>query len=164
MKSPTMNTYPSKSSNSVKLITVGGILLLILASISIIFIQQNNGLTTSIVLGAIVLAVFLYFYSNSLKEVIIEDKGLILKKNIGKIEIKFSEIKSLRNVSLSGITMTTWSKGFFGFIGSTMDGSVSFVKDRRQMIQLITTTNKKYLISCDNSEELINTFSSIIHS
>lgn len=164
MKSPTMNTYPSKSSNSVKLITVGGILLLILASISIIFIQQNNGLTTSIVLGAIVLAVFLYFYSNSLKEVIIEDKGLILKKNIGKIEIKFSEIKSLRNVSLSGITMTTGSKGFFGFIGSTMDGSVSFVKDRRQMIQLITTTNKKYLISCDNSEELINTFSSIIHS
>lgn len=85
---------------------------------------------------------------------ILENETLILKKNIGKIEIKLSEIDAVKNASSSALTMTTGSKGFFGFIGSTMDGSVSFVKDRSQMIQIITTSDKKYLISCDNSKEL----------
>lgn len=152
-----MATYQSRSSNSVKVITIGGILILILVLISTFFIKQSYSLTTVIVLGIISLGTFLYFYMNSLKEVIIEDKTLILKKNIGKIEIEFSEIETIRNVSSSAITMTAGSKGFFGFIGSTMDGSVSFVKDRSQMIQLVTTSNKKYLISCDNPEDLVNT-------
>lgn len=159
-----MASYPSRSSNSVKVITAGGILILILVSISTVFIRQNYGLITGIILGIIVLGTFFYFYANSLNEVIVEDKALILKKNIGKIVIKFSEIESVKNVSSSALTMTTGSKGFFGFIGSAMDGSVSLVKDRSQMIQLITTSNKKYLISCDNSKALVDSLFILNHS
>lgn len=159
-----MVSYPSRSSNSVKVITAGGILILILVSISTIFIRQNYGLTTGVILGIIVLGTFFYFYANSLNEVIIEDKTIILKKNIGKIVIKFSEIESAKNVSSSALTMTTGSKGFFGFNGSAMDGSVSLVKDRSQMIQLITTSNKKYLISCDNPKALVDSIFILNHS
>ena len=159
-----MKTYQSRSSSSVKTMTIGGILILILVIISTVFMKQNFGLITGIILGVIVLGIFLYFYSNSLKEVMIEDNTLILKKNIGRIEIKISEIDSIKKVSPSAITMTTGSKGFFGFIGSSMDGSVSFVKDRSQMVQLITTSNKKYLISCDNSKVLIDTIRTENHS
>ncbi|MGO3181755.1 MAG: PH domain-containing protein [Aequorivita sp.] len=147
-----------------KVITAGGILILILVSISTIFIRQNYGLTTGVILGIIVLGTFFYFYANSLNEVIIEDKTIILKKNIGKIVIKFSEIESAKNVSSSALTMTTGSKGFFGFNGSAMDGSVSLVKDRSQMIQLITTSNKKYLISCDNPKALVDSIFILNHS
>ena len=133
-----MATYHSTSSNSVKVITIGGILVFILVVIITVFVRQNYSLTTEILLGIIVLGTCLYFFSHPLKELIIENETLILKINIGKNETKLSEIESVKNVSLSALTMTG-SKGFFGFIGSAMDGSVSFVKDRSQMIQLATT-------------------------
>lgn len=154
-----MHTYPSKSSNSVKVMTVGGILILIAVLISIVFTKQDYSLLIAIILGAIVLTFFIYFFSNSLKEVTVENKTLILKKNIGKIEIDFSEIKSIKTLQLSAITMTTGSKGFFGFIGTTMDGSVSFVKNRSQMVLLTTNSNKKYIFSCDKPKDLVETVS-----
>ena len=142
-----------------KVMTVGGILILIAVLISIVFTKQDYSLLIAIILGAIVLTFFFYFFSNSLKEVTVENKTLILKKNIGKIEIDFSEIKSIKTLQLSAITMTTGSKGFFGFIGTTMDGSVSFVKNRSQMVLLTTTSNKKYIFSCDNPKDLVETVS-----
>lgn len=154
-----MPTYPSKSSNSVKVMTVGGILMLIAILTSIVFINQDYSLLIAILLGAFVLTFFFYFFYNSLKEVTFENKTLILKKNIGKIEIDFSEIKSIKTLQPAAITMTTGSKGFFGFIGTTMDGSVSFVKNRSQMVLLTTTSNKKYLFSCNNPKDLVATVS-----
>lgn len=44
-----MATYPSKSSNSVKAITIVGILILILITISLIFIEQDYNLTAGII-------------------------------------------------------------------------------------------------------------------
>jgi len=139
--------------------TVGGILILIAVLISVVFTKQKHSLLIAIILGAIVLTFFIYFFSNSLKEVTVENKTLILKKNIGKIEIDFSEIKSIKTLQLSAITMTTGSKGFFGFSGTTMDGSVSFVKNRSQMVLLTTNSNKKYIFSCDKPKDLVETVS-----
>ncbi|WP_026451976.1 PH domain-containing protein [Aequorivita capsosiphonis] len=151
-----MTIYKSRSSNSVRIITIGGILLLISIIISIILIREHYEITIGIGATLILLGFLIYFYFNSLQVVIIKNEILILKKNIGKIEIKFSEIKSVKSISGTVLTMTAGSKGFFGFIGVTMDGSKSFVKDRSNVIQLITSSNKKYLFSCDNSEDLIN--------
>jgi hypothetical protein len=50
--------------------------------------------------------------------------------------------------------MTHGSKGVFGFIGNTMDNSVSFVKDRGSMIQ-IKTIDKKYVFSSERPDQLI---------
>ena len=60
--------------------------------------------------------------------------------------------------------MTAGSKGLFGYVGTTMDGTISLVKDRSQMIQIITKANKKYLFSCQNREELVTAIHSRIIS
>lgn len=74
---------------------------------------------------------------------------------MGKIEIAFSEIKSINTLQPTAITMTMGSKGFFGFVETKMDGTVSLIKNRKQMILLTTTSNKKYLFSCDNKSDLV---------
>lgn len=120
------------------------------------FLKQKSGLLFSFLLGTTIFSALFYLYANSLKEIKIIDKSLILKKKLGKIEICFSEIISVKNMQYSALPMTVGSKGVFGFIGSTMDGSVSFVKDRKQMVKVVTTSNN-YIVSCDNSKDLVTT-------
>lgn len=154
-----MTTYLSKSSGTVKIITISTFLVTIVVLISYILIRKDLPQIWSIILGAVILGTFFYFYANSLTSVIVTDNSIILQKKIGKIEIEFSEIDSVKMMQYSAIPMTVGSKGFFGFIGGTMDGASSFVKDRRKMVQITTTSNKKYLVSCDESENLVNSFS-----
>lgn len=80
---------------------------------------------------------------------------IILKKNIGQINIPKSDILEVNRLNFSNLTMTAGSKGVFGFIGNTMDDSVSFVKDRKKMLR-ITTQNKKYILSSENADELVS--------
>jgi len=51
--------------------------------------------------------------------------------------------------------MTYGSKGVFGYIGNTMDDSISMVNDRKKMVRIITK-EKKYTISSDRPKDLIN--------
>lgn len=76
---------------------------------------------------------------------------------MGKIEIDFSQIKSVRKMKYTSLPMTAGTKGFFGYIGNTLEGSTSFVKDQKNMVQIKTST-KKYLVSCENSDQLVEIF------
>jgi hypothetical protein len=89
-----------------------------------------------------------------LDKIIIEENTIILKKNIGQIKIPKSDILEVNRLSFSNLTMTFGSKGVFGFIGNTMDNSISLVKDRKKMLR-ITTQNKKYILSSENADELV---------
>lgn len=89
-----------------------------------------------------------------MRKIILEKNKLILKKNIGQIEILKADILEVQRMANSTLTMTYGSKGFFGIIGSTMDNAISFVKDRKNMIQ-ITTKDNKYLFSSERPEDLI---------
>jgi ribosome biogenesis GTPase A len=79
---------------------------------------------------------------------------IILKKNIGQIKIPTTDILEVQKLGYSNLTMTYGSKGVFGFIGNTMDNSISFVKDRKNMIRIITKNNK-YVLSSERSDELV---------
>ena len=50
--------------------------------------------------------------------------------------------------------MTYGSKGDFGYIGNTMDDSISMVNDRKNMVRIITN-DKKYTISSERPQDLI---------
>lgn len=149
-----MKSYNSSSSNLVKLITIGTFTVLIFVAFILIFVQDRWGSFTGGAFLAIVLSTFYYFYSQSLQRVIITDDNLILKKNLGKTRIDFDEITAVLKLKYADIPMTIGSKGVFGFIGKTMDGSKSFVKNRRAMVQVVTA-NKKYLISCDDRDAFV---------
>ena len=150
-----MKNYSSKSSLSVKLITIGIVIVMGIVVLSIFTINEKYGTISGIIISLIILSTLIYFFANSLKEIIIGEKNLTLEKNIGKIEIPFSDIKKIEKLDFSNLSMTYGSKGVFGYTGNTMDDSISMVNDRKNMLRIITN-EKKYTISSDNREELIS--------
>ncbi len=152
-----MKTYNSKSSFSVKLITIGIVIVMGIVAFSIFTLNEKYGIIVSL----IILGTLIYFFANSLKKIIIEEKKLTLKKNIGKVEIPFSDIIKIEKLDFSNLSMTYGSKGVFGYIGNTMDGSISMVNDRKKMLRIITT-EKKYTISSDKPKELMNEIKNVL--
>ena len=149
-----MKIYLSKSSLMVKIITFGLLIAMMLLMITLFLSEQNYGLIGGIILSIIIIGSLFYFYANSLKKVIVDNGFVILKKNIGEIKIKISEIQSIENLEYANLTMTVGSKGFFGFIGNTMDNSKSLVKDRSKMVR-IKALKESYTISCENPQDLV---------
>jgi len=149
-----MKTCKSKSSIFVKMATIGTLILVTMIAIMLISTDKNYGIIGGIILSSLIIGCVIYFYSNSLKKIIIEKDSIILRKNIGQIKIPKSDIVEVSRLGYSNLTMTYGSKGFFGFIGNTMDDSISLVKDRKNMIR-ITTKSKKYIFSSDNCDELV---------
>lgn len=149
-----MKSYRSKSSVIVKIITSGALIILTIVALTLIAADKKYGLFGGIVLIVVILGTLIYFYSKSLNKIILEKDRIILKKNIGHINIPKSDILEVNRLSYSNLTMTFGCKGVFGFIGNTMDDSISFVKDRKKMVR-ITTHSKKYIFSSENADELV---------
>lgn len=149
-----MTTFRSKSSTLVKTITIGFVIVLILIIGMISFTFNKNGFFLSLITIIVIILTVLYFYVNSLKCIILNVDQLIIKKNFGQKAINLNEITSIERLSNSNLTMTFGSKGVFGFVGSTMDNSYSYVKDKTKMVR-IATQEKKYIISCDNPDGLV---------
>ena len=149
-----MKTYLSKSSTYVKIVTTSAIILLAFIPLTLINANKNYGLIGGIVLGTIILGAVIYFYAKSLDKIILEKEMIVLKKNVGQIKIPKLDIVDIHQLDYSNLTMTYGSQGVFGFIGSTMDDSTSFVKDRKNMVRIITK-NKKYIVSSERPGELV---------
>ena len=156
-----MKNYNSKSSFSVKLITIGIVIVMGIVIFSIFTLNEKYGTISGIIISLIILGTLIYFFANSLKKIIIGEKKLTLEKNIGKIEIPFSDIIKIEKLDFSNLSMTYGSKGVFGYIGNTMDDSISMVNDRKKMVRIITT-EKKYTISSDKPKELINEIKNVL--
>ncbi len=152
-----MRNYKSKSSFSVKLITVGIVIIMGVVVVSIFNLKEKYG----IIIPLIIISTLIYFFANSLKTVILGEQSLTLKKNIGKIEIPFSDIIKIEKLDFSNLSMTYGSKGVFGYIGNTMDDSISMVNDRKNMVR-ITTKEKSYTISSDRPYELISEIKNVL--
>jgi len=149
-----MENFSCNSSRLVKLITISTFTLLILVAFVLIFVEGRLGAASGILFLVVVMGSAFYFYAQSLKRLIITDTQLILKKNLGKIIIDFEDIDSVVKLKYADIPMVIGSKGVFGFLGKTMDGSISYVKNRKNMVHIITA-DKKYLVSCDARDEFV---------
>lgn len=149
-----MNTYLSKSSTYVKIVTIVTVILIILIIVTLIMTGNFYGLIGGMILSFSLMGAMIYFYFHSLNRVIVKEQMVVLKKNLGKIEIPFSDILEVKRLKNSALTMTTGSLGFFGFVGNTMDNSISFVKDKKNMLQILTK-DKKYILSSERPDELI---------
>lgn len=148
-------TFTSKSSKEVKIISALSILLLavIIASLLLMNVSDMALVTRLIIVGFIFLA-FLYFFSISLKKIIIKDDALILVKKIGRERIDLKTVSRTELLVFSNLTVTYGSKGIFGYNGSLMDDSKTLVNDRQKMVK-IYTPNNNYIVSCDEQEMLI---------
>ncbi|MBO3100013.1 PH domain-containing protein [Gelidibacter pelagius] len=156
-----MKNYNSKSSFSVKLITVGIVIVMGIVVFSILTLNETYGIIGGIIISIIILSALIYFYANSLRNILIGENYLTLKKNIGKIEIPFSDIIKIEKLDFSNLSMTYGSKGVFGYVGNTMDDSISMVNDRKNMVRIITN-DKKYTISSERPKDLINDIKNVL--
>src|SRR5699024_4403456 len=109
-------------------------ILVTMIALMLLTTDKNYGLIGGIILSILIIGTVIYFYANSLNKINIEKESIVLKKNIGQIKIHRSDILKVTRLGYSNLTMTYGSKGVFGFIGSTMDDSISFVKDRKNML------------------------------
>lgn len=150
-----MTIYLSKSSVFVKIATISTLIILILVALTLMTTANNYGVIGGTVLSILIIRTVIYFYSNSLDKIILNKDALILKKNFGQITIPKNDIIDIQKLEFSNLPMTYGSQGIFGFIGNTMDDSVSLVKDRKNMIR-ITTKNNKYIVSAEESDKLVS--------
>lgn len=150
-----MKIYKSKSDPYVKMTTSVVLIVLFLVIVMLMYTEVKYGVLGGFILSIFIVAMVVYFYASALKEVILEKEMMTLKKNFGRVIIPETKIKSVHRIVFSNLTMTYGSKGVFGFIGNTMDGSMSLVKDRNAMIQIVTST-KKYIFSAEKPDELVN--------
>lgn len=149
-----MKTYTCSSSKLVKIITTTSFILFVLIAFILIFAPGKWSSASGGIFLAVILSTVFYFYTQSLIRIRLDKRFLVLKKNLGSIKLPYEEIDKVVKLKYADIPMTIGSKGFFGFIGQTMDGSRSFVKDRKQMIQIVSG-EKKYLISCDQRDDFL---------
>lgn len=150
-----MTIYLSKSSVFVKIATISTLILLILIALTLMTTANNYGVIGGTVVSILIIGTVIYFYSNSLDKIILNKDALILKKKFGQIIIPKNDIIDIQKLEYSNLTMTYGSQGIFGFLGNTMDDSVSLVKDRKNMIR-ITTKNNKYIVSAEESDKLVS--------
>ena len=150
-----MKIYYSKSSVFVKIVTIGTLILLTIVSLTLMTTAKSFGIIGGTILSILIIGSVIYFYANSLDKIIIDRDALTLKKKYGQIIIPKSDIIDVHRLEYSNLTMTYGSKGVFGFIGNTMDNSISFVKDRKNMIR-ITSKKQKYIFSAEKLDELVS--------
>lgn len=149
-----LTIFKSKSEPFVKVIT--WLLAIILIAMLINIIKQNDqeNFIWSIVPFTIILFVFVYYGLNSVLQIELRTKQLVIKKFLGEIIIDLNSINQIERLSSIGLNMTIGSKGVFGFIGETMENSKSYVKDRSLIVK-IKTLDKQYLISCERADDLV---------
>lgn len=128
-----MKNYNSKSSFSVKLITIGIVIVMGIVVFSILTLNETYGIIGGIIISIIILSALIYFYINSLRNILIGENYLTLKKNIGKVEIPFSDIIKIEKLDFSNLSMTYGSKGVFGYIGNTMDYFTNSILSRHRV-------------------------------
>ncbi len=150
-----MSIFKSKSSQLVRIITVGFVTTIFLLLVAISLRFHSSGVSPLIIPAITIFLTLLTLYMNSLQQIELNDFRLILRKPFGKIVINVKDITSVERLSGSNLTMTWGSQGVFGFYGSTMDNASSFVKDKTKMVG-ISTGRKKYIISCDNPDKLVS--------
>jgi hypothetical protein len=100
-----MEKFSSNSSRLVKLITLSTFTLLVLVAFVLIIVEGRLGSISGIIFLVVVMGSAFYFYSQSLKELIITDTHLILKKNLSKVVIDFEDIESVVKLEYADIPM-----------------------------------------------------------
>ncbi|ATA89040.1 hypothetical protein CGC58_04510 [Capnocytophaga stomatis] len=122
--------------------------LVIIVSASILF--QNMDFGRAVVVGIllvvtiVVVGCFPVFY-------VVTEQEIVIKRLFSKKIIKISNIKNLYKIK-NTVSYTFSTKGFFGYLGKTMDGATSYSTSLKHNLLIETTDNEKIIVSPSNIE------------
>ncbi len=161
-------TYKASFDNITKILTIGlTILFAFIIFLPLIFITDGTSDQNAIYTRVALLAIYIITYGFSTKDYQLTTDEIIVRRLLGNVKIKRSEILSVEIIEkeqMGWIIRTFGVGGLFGYWGrfsSSKLGSMTWYATRKNKIVLITKiNNKKIVITPDEAEQFISDFNS----
>ena len=131
----------------VLLILIGGILF------------KETEVYVAVIYAIIIYPLFAYYYLISLNKIKVDLNNIYLISKIKTITIPISEVKIISRKSQNNLIIVG-CRGFMGLIGRSMDNYRCNIKNRTKLVA-IELENVKYLVSCDQPDEFVNTINTL---
>lgn len=141
-----------------KITTILLIFLLISVGLYMTYNEPNLNRTLLIYWGTVI-SVIVGCYLFSLNKVKVDLNNIYIVSKINTTTIPINKIKSISRKSQNNL-MIVGARGIYGLIGISMDNYRCNIKDRTKLVA-IELENAKYLISCNEPNELINTINTL---
>ncbi|SFM66271.1 PH domain-containing protein [Algoriella xinjiangensis] len=141
-----------------KITTILLIFLLISVGLYMTYNEPNLNRTLLIYWGTVI-SVIVGCYLFSLNKVKVDLNNIYIVSKINTTTIPINKIKSISRKSQNNL-MIIGARGIYGLIGISMDNYRCNIKDRTKLVA-IELENAKYLISCNEPNELINTINTL---
>lgn len=125
------------------------------------FALYKLGIDGHIEVFTFILIIILVCFSYTPLYIEVTEESLILRRVMGSISIYRKDIQAITAYKVKGAIRQFGSGGFFGYLGwffnSEIGSYFSYSTDENSQI-LIITKYRKYVISCENREDLLRKF------
>jgi hypothetical protein len=159
-----MEVFKNKYNNLVLVITVLSLILLIgfPAYQFYDFIAYSKGKTSNLIISVILIFIPIFCWLFSVGEYVLESDGLLIKRKIFPIKIKYEEVKKVSRLDFKDIKSSVrifGNGGLFGFYGIFRNKSIGNYRacfSNFSDMVLIETDKKKFVISPQNPDIFID--------
>ena len=131
----------------VLLILIGGILF------------KETEVYVAVIYAIIIYQLFAYYFLISLNKIKVDLNNIYLISKIKTNIIPINEVKIITRKSQNNLIIVG-CRGFMGLIGRSMDNYRCNIKNRTKLVA-IELENVKYLVSCDEPDEFVNTINTL---
>jgi hypothetical protein len=160
--------YKASFDNLTKIVTIGvTILFAFIFLLPIIIIKDGSDNQTALYTRVAMLLFYIITYGFSTKAYQLTQDEVIIRRLLGNVKIKRSEISSaeiIEKEQMGWIIRTFGVGGLFGYWGkfsSSKLGSMTWYATRKNRIVLIKTiNNKRFVITPDEMEQFVADFNS----
>lgn len=131
----------------VLLILIGGILF------------KETEVYVAVIYAIIIYPLFAYYFLISLNKIKVDLNNIYLISKVKTSIIPINEVKIITRKSQNNLIIVG-CRGFIGLIGRSMDNYRCNIKNRTKLVA-IELENVKYLVSCDQPDEFVNTINTL---
>lgn len=131
----------------VLLILIGGVLF------------KETEVYVALIYAIIIYPLFAYYYLISLNKIKVDLNNIYLISKVKTSIIPINEVKIITRKSQNNLIIVG-CRGFMGLIGRSMDNYRCNIKNRTKLVA-IELENVKYLVSCDQPDEFVNTINTL---
>lgn len=131
----------------VLLILIGGILF------------KETEVYVAVIYAIIIYPLFAYYFLISLNKIKVDLNNIYLISKVKRSIIPINEVKIITRKSQNNL-MIIGARGIYGLIGRSMDNYRCNIKNRTKLVA-IELENVKYLVSCDQPDEFVNTINTL---
>ncbi|WP_291089760.1 PH domain-containing protein [Empedobacter sp. UBA7494] len=131
----------------VLLILIGGILF------------KETEIYVAVIYAIIIYPLFAYYFLISLNKIKVDLNNIYLISKVKTSIIPINEVKIIKRKSQNNL-MIIGARGVYGLIGRSMDNYRCNIKNRTKLVA-IELENVKYLVSCDQPDEFVNTINTL---